>query len=102
MNKGATPLVLFATCAVALLLIVSHESWAQSPADNVTLTGMVSCRQCREVPLGGELHGLERTRRRIHGEEILGDRVDWLDGEQNGEVLDRGGSRGASFRSQKG
>jgi NAD(P)-dependent dehydrogenase (short-subunit alcohol dehydrogenase family) len=35
-----------------------------------------------------------------HEEEGFSDRVDWRDWEQNREILNRCGSRGASFRSQ--
>ena len=37
-----------------------------------------------------------------HEEEGFGDRVDWRDREQNREIPNRCGSRGASFRSQGG
>ena len=37
-----------------------------------------------------------------HEEEGFSDRVDWRDREQNREILNRCGSRGASFRSQGG
>ncbi len=41
--------VLFAICAFVMVAAVFQTLLAQSTAKNVTLTGIVSCRQCRKL-----------------------------------------------------